>query len=60
MERHIKKKILNVTIHISAADVNLHPEALEDLQDRYEAIGGISPLAKITQQQTESLGKALE
>ncbi|MED3977469.1 ferrochelatase [Priestia megaterium] len=35
------------------------PEALEDLQDRYEAIGGISPLAKITQQQMESLEKRL-
>ncbi|MFA1512607.1 ferrochelatase [Priestia aryabhattai] len=35
------------------------PEALEDLQKRYEAIGGISPLAKITQQQMESLEKRL-
>ncbi|MBE5097748.1 ferrochelatase [Priestia aryabhattai] len=35
------------------------PEALEDLQSRYEAIGGISPLAKITQQQMESLEKRL-
>ncbi len=35
------------------------PEALEDLQNRYEAIGGISPLAKITQQQMESLDKRL-
>ncbi|ADF37488.1 ferrochelatase [Priestia megaterium] len=35
------------------------PEALEDLQNRYEAIGGISPLAKITQQQMESLEKRL-
>jgi ferrochelatase len=35
------------------------PEALEDLQNRYEAIGGISPLAKITQQQMESLEKHL-
>ncbi|MFE4046532.1 MULTISPECIES: ferrochelatase [Priestia] len=34
-------------------------EALEDLQNRYEAIGGISPLAKITQQQMESLEKRL-
>ncbi|MGG3770018.1 ferrochelatase [Priestia megaterium] len=35
------------------------PEALEDLQNRYEAIGGISPLAKITQQQMEILEKRL-
>lgn len=35
------------------------PEALEDLQNRYEAIGGISPLAKITLQQMESLEKRL-
>lgn len=35
------------------------PEALEDLQNCYEAIGGISPLAKITQQQMESLEKRL-
>ncbi|WP_416435017.1 ferrochelatase [Priestia megaterium] len=35
------------------------PESLEDLQNRYEAIGGISPLAKITQQQMESLEKRL-
>jgi len=32
------------------------PEMLEDLTDRYRAIGGISPLAKITLEQ----GKALE
>ncbi|WP_071459085.1 ferrochelatase [Bacillus massilinigeriensis] len=32
------------------------PEMLEDLKQRYEAIGGISPLAKITVEQ----GKALE
>lgn len=31
------------------------PEALEDLKNRYEAIGGISPLAKITIEQAESL-----
>jgi len=30
-------------------------EALEDLRSRYKAIGGISPLAKITQDQAESL-----
>ncbi|WP_409291747.1 ferrochelatase [Peribacillus sp. SCS-37] len=30
-------------------------EALEDLRSRYEAIGGISPLAKITAAQAESL-----
>lgn len=31
------------------------PEMLEDLKNRYEAIGGISPLAKITQEQGEKL-----
>ncbi|WP_241156790.1 ferrochelatase [Bacillus sp. FJAT-42376] len=31
------------------------PEMLQDLKDRYEAIGGISPLAKITQAQAEKL-----
>jgi len=30
-------------------------EMLEDLKNRYEAIGGISPLAKITMEQAESL-----
>jgi len=35
------------------------PEALQDLKDRYKAIGGISPLAKITEQQTEALEEAL-
>ncbi|RNA68727.1 ferrochelatase [Alteribacter keqinensis] len=30
-------------------------EALNDLTERYEAIGGISPLAKITDEQTEKL-----
>lgn len=31
------------------------PEALEELRERYEAIGGISPLARITQEQAEAL-----
>ncbi|WP_186579130.1 ferrochelatase [Aquibacillus kalidii] len=31
------------------------PEMLQDLTDRYQAIGGISPLAKITQQQADAL-----
>lgn len=31
------------------------PEALQDLIDRYEAIGGISPLAKITKEQADKL-----
>jgi len=31
------------------------PEALEELKGRYRAIGGISPLAKITQDQAEAL-----
>lgn len=30
-------------------------EALEDLRSRYEAIGGISPLAKITEEQAQKL-----
>ncbi|MBT2694395.1 ferrochelatase [Bacillus sp. ISL-55] len=35
------------------------PEMLEDLQNRYEAIGGISPLAKITVEQGEKLEQHL-
>lgn len=35
------------------------PEALQDLKDRYEAIGGISPLAKITKEQTYALESKL-
>ncbi|WP_456279470.1 ferrochelatase [Bacillus sp. AK128] len=35
------------------------PESLEDLKQRYEAIGGISPLAKITLEQAEALEKHL-
>ena len=31
------------------------PEQLEDLQNRYEAIGGISPLARITEDQANAL-----
>jgi protoporphyrin/coproporphyrin ferrochelatase len=31
------------------------PEMIEDLRNRYEAIGGISPLAKITLEQAEKL-----
>ncbi|WP_226038042.1 ferrochelatase [Aquibacillus saliphilus] len=31
------------------------PEALEDLRQRYKAIGGISPLAEITQKQAKAL-----
>ncbi len=34
-------------------------EALEDLRSRYEAIGGISPLAKITLEQATKLEKSL-
>lgn len=30
-------------------------EALQDLKDRYKAIGGISPLARITEEQTKAL-----
>ncbi|AME05834.1 ferrochelatase [Bacillus siamensis] len=35
------------------------PHMLQDLKDRYEAIGGISPLAKITKEQAEKLGQRL-
>jgi ferrochelatase len=35
------------------------PEMLQDLRDRYEAIGGISPLAKITVEQGEKLEQYL-
>ncbi|WP_077617180.1 ferrochelatase [Bacillus sinesaloumensis] len=35
------------------------PEMLEDLRSRYEAIGGISPLAKITTEQAEKLAEHL-
>ncbi|WP_413302212.1 ferrochelatase [Bacillus sp. 1P10SD] len=35
------------------------PEMMEDLRNRYEAIGGISPLAKITQDQAEKLEEHL-
>lgn len=35
------------------------PEMLEDLKERYEAIGGISPLAKITLDQAEKLEQHL-
>ncbi len=34
-------------------------EALDDLTERYEAIGGISPLAKITEDQAYGLEKTL-
>jgi protoporphyrin/coproporphyrin ferrochelatase len=34
-------------------------ELLEDLTSRYEAIGGVSPLAKITNEQVEELEKTL-
>lgn len=30
-------------------------EALQDLKDRYKAIGGTSPLARITEEQTKAL-----
>ncbi len=36
------------------------PELLEELQRRYVAIGGISPLAERTRWHAESLGKALD
>src|SRR5690625_5093834 len=35
------------------------PEALEDLTERYKAIGGVSPMAKITTDQANALGKTL-
>ena len=34
-------------------------ESLQDLRDRYDAIGGISPLAHITQEQADKLGAHL-
>lgn len=34
-------------------------EMLQDLRDRYDAIGGISPLARITEQQANALGDHL-
>jgi len=34
-------------------------EALQDLKDRYKAIGGISPLARITEEQTKALEEKL-
>ena len=34
-------------------------EMLQDLKDRYEAIGGISPLAKITEEQAKALEQKL-
>ena len=34
-------------------------EALQDLTDRYKAIGGISPLARITEEQAEALEEKL-
>jgi ferrochelatase len=36
-----------------------HPDMLQDLKNRYEAIGGTSPLAKITREQADSLEKKL-
>ena len=35
------------------------PAALQDLKDRYKAIGGTSPLAKITEEQAFALEKSL-
>jgi ferrochelatase len=35
------------------------PEALQDLKDRYQAIGGVSPLAKITEDQANALAEKL-
>ncbi|TCS74642.1 ferrochelatase [Effusibacillus lacus] len=35
------------------------PELLQDLIDRYQAIGGVSPLNKITDDQIEGLGRIL-
>lgn len=36
------------------------PELLKELEDRYEAIGGISPLAQITESQRDGLQAALD
>lgn len=38
---------------------NPSPEALQDLTDRYEAIGGISPLARITEDQAKAVQQEL-
>src|SRR5699024_5908359 len=35
------------------------PEALQDIKDRYQAIGGDSPLAKITEEQAKALAEKL-
>lgn len=35
------------------------PEALQDLTERYRAIGGISPLARITEEQAYAIGNKL-
>jgi len=35
------------------------PDALQDLKDRYKAIGGISPLARITEEQAYALEKSV-
>lgn len=35
------------------------PESVQDLKERYQAIGGISPLAKITEEQAKGLEKHL-
>src|SRR5690625_2636490 len=35
------------------------PEALQDLTERYQAIGGISPLARITEEQAKAIEEKL-
>src|SRR5690625_1970891 len=35
------------------------PEALQDLTERYQAIGGISPLARITEEQANAIEEKL-
>src|SRR5699024_10331730 len=35
------------------------PEALQDLTERYRAIGGISPLARITEEQAKAIEEKL-
>ena len=55
MERHIKKKISNDITHIFVMDEAFSENILEDLRARYKAIGGISPLAEMTEKQAKAL-----
>ena len=50
---------MNVTIHILGEAEKPSPEMIKGLAARYEAIGGISPLAKITKEQAKKLEEML-